>query len=210
MDFKQFQAEIEAIGLTAIDHGDGHWTVKGGKNVVHWWPESRKRTIHIEGSKWTRTRGTVDQVIRAATKVDVPGNLKLRDKKLSGHKPVPHSVSCPECGSRMTLRNSRFGLFYGCSNYPECDATHGAHPDGRPLGTPADEDTKQARIAAHAAFDTIWQNSTVKGARKRAYRWLAEQLGLSADDCHIGMFDQATCERVVEVCLEQRPNLNGY
>jgi ssDNA-binding Zn-finger/Zn-ribbon topoisomerase 1 len=29
--------------------------------------------------------------------------------------------SCPECGSQMVIRRSRFGkLFYGCSAYPKC------------------------------------------------------------------------------------------
>ena len=27
---------------------------------------------------------------------------------------------CEKCGSPMTLRRSRYGAFYGCSNYPEC------------------------------------------------------------------------------------------
>ena len=37
----------------------------------------------------------------------------------------------------MVLRNSKYGLFYGCSTYPNCKASHGAHKDGKPLGTPA-------------------------------------------------------------------------
>ena len=28
---------------------------------------------------------------------------------------------CPECGARMVLRSSRFGQFYGCSRFPECE-----------------------------------------------------------------------------------------
>ena len=41
---------------------------------------------------------------------------------------------CLECGASMMLRESKFGLFYGCSTFPVCRATHGAHKDGRPLG----------------------------------------------------------------------------
>lgn len=59
----------------------------------------------------------------------------------------------------MMLRNSRYGLFWGCSRFPECRSTHGAHPDGRPLGKPATAEVKQARIAAHAAFDRLWKGS---------------------------------------------------
>ena len=27
---------------------------------------------------------------------------------------------CPECGHKLVLRKGRYGLFYGCSNYPSC------------------------------------------------------------------------------------------
>lgn len=28
--------------------------------------------------------------------------------------------TCPECGGVLILRESKFGHFYGCSNYPKC------------------------------------------------------------------------------------------
>ena len=28
---------------------------------------------------------------------------------------------CPKCGSSLELRNGRYGMFWGCSDYPECD-----------------------------------------------------------------------------------------
>ena len=31
---------------------------------------------------------------------------------------------CPRCGAKMVLRNSKYGSFYGCSNYPKCTFTH--------------------------------------------------------------------------------------
>lgn len=88
--------------------------------------------------------------------------------------------------------------FYGCSRYPECLGTHGAHADGRPFGVPADAATRAARSAAHRAFDRLWQGRRMQ--RSRAYRFLAYALGLRPDECHIGRFDQETCERVVTVC----------
>lgn len=99
----------------------------------------------------------------------------------------------------MTLRNSRYGKFYGCTRWPDCKGAHGAHQgDGRPLGTPADRETKQARIAAHDAFDRYWRGRMMP--RKEAYRRLAAALGIDRSKCHIGMFDRATCERVIEIC----------
>lgn len=96
----------------------------------------------------------------------------------------------------MFLRNSKFGKFYGCINYPKCSATHGAHPDGNPLGTPADRETKDARIRAHAQFDQLWRGADKCMGRKQAYSWLAEAMGLEKDKAHIGLFNKDTCEIV--------------
>jgi DNA topoisomerase I len=32
------------------------------------------------------------------------------------HKPE----KCPECGSKMVLKNGRYGKFWACETYPEC------------------------------------------------------------------------------------------
>ena len=52
-------------------------------------------------------------------------------------------------------------------------------------------------MRAHTAFDPFWQAEGM--TRKQAYQWLADQLGLNQEQCHIGMFDVAQCQRVVEV-----------
>lgn len=116
-----------------------------------------------------------------------------------------HDLTCPEegCDGRLVLRASRFGPFYGCTRFPACKAAHGAHPDGRPLGVPADKPTKDARIRAHAAFDPLWRAEGLRGREKRrsrgrAYRWLADQLGL--ENVHISELSIDQCNRVVEVC----------
>jgi hypothetical protein len=92
----------------------------------------------------------------------------------------------------MRLRSSRLGPFYGCERYPACKGTHGAHPDGRPLGTPADEATRKARIAVHTAFDRLW--TTGELSRAGAYAWMQRALGMSRDEAHIGKFSIAQCE----------------
>lgn len=91
----------------------------------------------------------------------------------------------------MALRNSRFGQFYGCTTFPICKGTHGAHPDGRPMGIPADKETRDARVKAHAAFDTLWKTNLMK--RTDAYRWVRKAMDLPADKAHISMFSKAQC-----------------
>lgn len=122
---------------------------------------------------------------------------KLREKH--GRLPCPE----PDCNGELILRRSKHGLMWGCIRYPACMAAHGAHPDGTPLGIPADKKTKRARIKAHAAFDELWNKASKKGrvaARRGAYRWLREQLGMTEEECHIARFDVATCARVVVLC----------
>ncbi len=109
-------------------------------------------------------------------------------------------VKCPDCGSPMELRDSRYGKFYGCIRYPQCEAAHGAHPDGTPLGTPANKETKQWRIKAHDAFDLLWMSGAMK--RKNAYRWMQQTLGMTPDEAHIGKFGIDECKRLIHTAEE--------
>lgn len=97
----------------------------------------------------------------------------------------------------MVLRTSRFGLFYGCKGFPKCQATHGAHTDGRPLGIPGDADTKRARMTAHAVFDRIWKEKYMR--RGEAYAWMSEEMGLGEGEAHIGRFNMEQCERLIAI-----------
>ncbi len=115
--------------------------------------------------------------------------------------------TCPYCGGNAVLHDSAviyhgksFGDAWICENYPECDAYVGCHKGtDRPLGRLADPELREAKKRAHAALDPWWVHQPKpKQARSKVYRWLAGELGLSEDECHIGMFDIAMCERVCQ------------
>ena len=113
-----------------------------------------------------------------------------------------YPVACL-CGAKMHLKPSRFGLFYGCSRWPECDVTHGCHKaTGEPLGKPADKSTREARIAAHAAFDRLWKGEEAAMNRQRAYEWMRTALSIPWDEAHISMFDEDLCRRLVHLVTE--------
>lgn len=127
--------------------------------------------------------------------------------------PVP-PLECPECGGVMVLRyapNSPFAkrcpVFYGCAQFPLCRATHGAHPDGKPLGKPADPATKKARMAAHEVFDRLWKGPHAPMNRKAAYAFLRERLGLDDETGHISMFDQQQCAALRAAVARYYPGL---
>jgi hypothetical protein len=107
----------------------------------------------------------------------------------------------------MRLRTSRLfrsrafpngRSFWGCSRYPECKATHGAHPDGRPLGRPGNAEEKAARIEAHAWFDQLWRGG--QRTRTEAYAWLRALPGVPD---HIGEMGVDDCDRLVSAVRKQ-------
>ncbi len=120
------------------------------------------------------------------------------------------SIVCPKCHCGMVLRktkkyqygNGQDRLFFSCSRWPHCNMTVCAHPDGTPMGFPADEETKAARRRAHGELEKyIARTGCSKNA---AYRKLCSLLGLTRKEGHIGMFDRITCDRLCDLlALEQ-------
>lgn len=79
-----------------------------------------------------------------------------------------------------------------------CAAWVGCHPDTtEPLGRLANSELRSLKQAVHRVLDPLWQQGGM--SREEAYAWLAEQLELTAEECHVGMFDPATCRRAIEV-----------
>lgn len=126
-------------------------------------------------------------------------------------KPDPkQETTCPYClrvaefltgayvyPHRPDLSDKRF---YVCK---PCDARVGAHADGRPLGTLANAELRQLRSQAHGVFDPKWKREMGGTMRRReAYRWLASNLRIPEEHCHIGMFDEEMCRRVIQICTQ--------
>lgn len=113
--------------------------------------------------------------------------------------------ACPECGDDMVLRNSQYGPFYGCINYPMCKATHSAHKDnGKPLGTPTDKETRMWRQKAHASFDRFWKKWGYK--RCESYVLMQSMMQLPPDEAHIGLFDMEQCKKLIKLVEDNKPN----
>jgi hypothetical protein len=128
-------------------------------------------------------------------------------------------VPCPYCGEYATLQSSDkiyrgtyFGMAYICKNFPVCDSYVGVHKGTTtPLGRLANSELRMWKKKAHNIFDPLWkikfEREKIKKskykkswARGSAYKWLAKQLGISVEECHIGMFDIDTCKKVVQIC----------
>jgi hypothetical protein len=100
-----------------------------------------------------------------------------------------------------TVYRVHLGWMYRCI---PCDAYVGCHRGTtKPLGTPADKRTRKLRRQAHAHFDPLWREKAGRGgntARADGYAWLAREMGLSLDECHIGMMGAEQCRQVVRLC----------
>jgi hypothetical protein len=79
-------------------------------------------------------------------------------------------VICPFCEKEMKLGGSKWGRRYRCKT---CKTTHGAHPDGKPLGTVGDMETRQLRSIAHQKMNMIWSWND-KHEKSKMYAWLKD------------------------------------
>ena len=147
-----------------------------------------------------------------------PKPPNVQDVGLDDHQTnfpgIRHDLKCGECGAPMQLleggkyptKGKTLSPFYGCTKFPACRGSHGAHPDGSPKGTPANKETRLARIRAHTVFDQIWKDNLVKH-RGAAYNWMREVMHLSRTDAHIARFNKEQCDRLVVLVYRDYPAL---
>lgn len=150
----------------------------------------------------------IEDLFKPLTSDEPPVEDITMDEPLATRSIYPcerFDLKCADCGSPMRIRTSKKynRPFYGCTRYPECDGTHGAHPDGRPLGIPATKEVKKARQKAHALFDKIWQENIM--SRAQAYAWLRRKMKLSEGEGHISNFGKEQCEKLMGLVRESFP-----
>jgi len=120
-------------------------------------------------------------------------------------------VTC-HCGAEATLRENSLlynGRSYGngkawiCTRFPVCRGSVGTHPDGRPLGTIPDDETKKLRMKVHALVDPNWKREPINRIRKRkrnsVYGWLRRIMEMDKERCHVGMFTKADCLKALDL-----------
>lgn len=133
--------------------------------------------------------------------------------------PLPPTVTypgpppaCPSCGEPMVLRQSDKypkAPFWGCSKYPRCQETHGAHPDGTPLGTPATRVVKQMRIDAHKMLETCWDYD-YPSDRKAMYAWLQEKVDQrKLTHSHVAEMDEGELLMLTKLFEREKLHVTG-
>lgn len=127
-------------------------------------------------------------------------------------KPHQPDVFCPYCGNAAELVTGkeiypalpklRHSLFYSCL---PCKAYVGTHGDGRPLGTLANAELRHQRRNTHHVFDRLWQAGLM--SRSQCYRWMADTLGITAEQAHIAMLNPEQCMALREAASKMLNHL---
>lgn len=121
---------------------------------------------------------------------------------------------CPDCGSPLILKDSKYGIFYGCSQWREtsCKGSHNCHRrTAEPFGFPADAETRQLRKEAHDWFDRLWARD-YKGElnREDAYVWLGQTLNLGPGEAHISRLNKDQCKELIRAVRWRLGDANRF
>lgn len=97
--------------------------------VMYWWKVvpyiKRHKDSHLSKVRVDEIYSTLisanvtDRAARKQHVTSVKHNQVRRNTAVANGK-------CPRCGGNLVLRKGRYGRFYGCSNYPNCNYTHPA------------------------------------------------------------------------------------
>lgn len=125
---------------------------------------------------------------------------------------LPAPEQCDTCCSfniELTTNDKIYGRTYG--DWPhvfycnDCKAAVGCHPGTFiPLGRMADRSTRQLRTKAHNEFDRLWQSGLM--TRRKAYNWLASELGIDESQCHISWLSKDQLKDVATLSADYLTN----
>ncbi|MFA8451791.1 MAG: zinc-finger-containing protein [Bacteroidales bacterium] len=125
--------------------------------------------------------------------------IKFSIDDLKKYDQIYSAEKCPYCGKSTELGNDKHGAFYRCK---PCNAYVGTHRDTtNALGRLANAGLREAKMAAHDAFDKLWKEGDMD--RKTAYKYLSGRLSIPVQYTHIGYFSVATCKQVVLISEEK-------
>lgn len=128
--------------------------------------------------------------------------------------PVLSGQVCPYCNNPTEFTDSAevyeksYGMIYICR---PCQAWVGVHQGtDQALGRLANAELRELKMIAHRWFDPIAKEGLINEiysvymtgttTRAKAYDWLAAQMGIKPEYCHIGMFDADECREVIRIC----------
>lgn len=90
------------------------------------------------------------------------------------------------------------GFCYHCKKCGATVGTHKANPK-EAFGLLANDQMRELRQRNHAMFDRFWKN---KQQRTKFYKKLAEEMGISFEECHFSWFSIEELEKSYQIMLK--------
>lgn len=101
--------------------------VFGGVVAIFLFRRISKKTKKAEKHKPQFSKTLVNNANEGSETIKITNDIqsKPNDSNKTPSQPNHNNTIhlCPRCGSKMLLRNGRYGKFYGCSRYPYCKGT---------------------------------------------------------------------------------------
>ncbi len=120
-DKKIAKIVVKSDSQLLIKQMNGEWSVNS-QSLRELWGRLNDLTEHFEKQD---IEVEFEHISRDDNKkADGLANLALDDYFLAQElKDEEEKKVCPECGEEMVVREGKYGKFYGCTGYPECDHT---------------------------------------------------------------------------------------
>ncbi|QBZ71738.1 hypothetical protein [Pseudomonas phage KP1] len=117
--------------------------------------------------------------------------------------PIPQQCdACCSLNIKFLLNEPVSANVYFCDG---CGASAGCHRGtNKPLGQMGDRATRQLRKKAHDEFDKLWRSGLMR--RSKAYNWLALQLGIEPDNCHMSQLSKDQLKDVITLSADYLTN----
>lgn len=123
-----------------------------------------------------------------------------REETLKRGNETARNMKCPSCSNTMKFITEGDKYFYVCVNFPsKCDVSHGAYPDGRPFGKPADAVTRKLRALCHRKMDELFHAYRgplgPKTIQSYLYTYITDKMGVS--ELHFGLMNDQACKKAL-------------
>lgn len=160
--FETFKAKAAEKGLAAVDHGRGHWQIRGGYLLVNFYP--RTGTIFINGMVNGKKSGSVGQAIQSALTPPGLTNHKARRLEPKASRALKIKIwmnkqkCCRWCGKALGIKEATLEhvipLARGGSNQQD-NLTIACRPCNAARGPDMPEIERATRLEPVASLEAV-------------------------------------------------------
>jgi len=110
--FETLKKLAERHGMEAVDHGHGHWQVRGPL-TVNYYPHARRGpTIYVNGTSRSSFTGSIDDAVRSAMEppptdgVHKEQRMSMERARKERRRLLKEDAHCHWCGCELTVETA--------------------------------------------------------------------------------------------------------